>query len=156
MSSLWRLKRRTKVENVFGIIKGVLIVLLLLSSYQDIKKKEIGLLPMAIGIAIIFFLNFLNYENINWTEKALAVSIGGVLIFLSFISKGQIGIGDGLLFAVIGFGVGFWNSLSILMCSLLIASVFSCYLIIIKKKRKSTEIPFVPFVTIGYITWLIF
>lgn len=156
------LDKRMKKGNVGNMrevpweIKISLAVLLLICSYGDIKRREISLFPMLIVSAFIMFFSFISHtQGMGWIDRLYGAGIGVLLIVISLITKGQIGMGDGFLFIVIGFGVGFWNSFSVLIYSLIFVCIGACCLLGFKKKQKKTEVPFVPFIGLGYISLVI-
>ena len=81
-------------------------------------------------------------------ERIAGLSIGFVLLILNRITRGQVGIGDGLIFCVTGISLGFYINSILLVYSLFIAAIFSCFYIIIKKVGRKTTIPLMPFVLI--------
>lgn len=69
-------------------------------------------------------------------------------------------MGDGFLFLVTGIFLGGGKNMELLMISLLYAALFSLGLIVFgkvkgKAGRKEKEIPFIPFVFLGYATMLL-
>ena len=77
--------------------------------------------------------------------------IGFIIMGISILTKGGIGLGDGGLLCVMGLYVGFYKNLEIFLLALLMASICGIVLLLIKKADRKTELPFVPFLTIAYI-----
>ena len=151
--------KKGKVRNMEQVpweVKISLAVLLVICSYGDIKRRQISLFPMLIASAFIVFFSLISYtQGMGWIDRVYGAGIGTLLIVISLVTNGQIGMGDGFLFIIIGFGIGFWNSFSVLIYSLIFVCIGACYLLGIKKKQKKTEVPFVPFIGLGYISLLI-
>lgn len=95
-----------------------------------------------------FFLVFI--PGISPTEAAGGASIGIFLMMVSVVTKGQIGIGDGIICCFTGAACGFSENISILFIGLLLSAITATFLLIGKKSRKKTEIPFVPFLFLSY------
>ena len=70
-------------------------------------------------------------------EKMLWILYGIVLLLLfllSFVSKGGIGSGDGLLFVVIGIFLGGACVLTILLYAVILSGGYALYLFVFRKK----------------------
>lgn len=79
--------------------------------------------------------------------------ISAFLIFLLIyiVSKGHMGMGDTKYTAIIAFHFKFFFWLqSIILCSL-IALIVSTTLLITKKIKRDTPIPFIPFLVSGWV-----
>ena len=124
-----------------------------INNWKDIRKKEISV--PAIGLFAIWGIAraFLN-ENIC-LEWLGALSLGILLIALSIISKGEIGMGDGMVLSALGTVLTFSQLLSVLMLGLLCCGISGFFLLAMGKISKKTEIPFVPFLLLGYIGGLV-
>ena len=120
----------------------VVTCMLLINSITDLVRKEICLkLTLTAGIAgVIYQLAYMRSGLIN---VLLSLIPGAVLIFLSVITKGQIGAGDGIVVLCIGTWLDLYNSLNILMTGMFLAALGSVFLFFLKRKVK--ELPFVPF-----------
>lgn len=124
--------------------------MLIYCGMKDLKCRKISLFIVAIAfISMLALLPF--YKNISCFDIIGGFLVGVTLIIISKISRGQIGIGDGLIFCVTGIGLGFWNNVCLLLYSLFLAAIFAGFIFIIKHTNKKQFIPFVPFVCIGYV-----
>lgn len=132
------------------VIKLVLGGMLIICSWSDIRKKIISFQVLIIAVSIIL-ITLLIQNNLWVWERIIGIGIGGILLVLSKITRGQIGLGDGLLFCVTGLAIGGWNNLLLLSYSLCLAFIYSSVIWIRKWTNKYKTIPFVPFVLLGYI-----
>lgn len=137
-----------KVEQIF------VLAFLGINSWKDIRKREVSLLATGI-FAVIGIINALWHGTICW-EWIGAVGLGTALIALSVVSKGAVGMGDGLVLAALGTVLTFGELLGVFMMGLLCCSVWGIILLILPSTGKKTEIPFVPFLLLGYIGGLIY
>lgn len=72
------------------------------------------------------------------------------LLLLSFLTRHGIGYGDVKMFAWLGFCVGVFDTYYILFYSVLAAAIAGVYLLLVKKVEKRKELPFAPFVFVGF------
>lgn len=79
---------------------------------------------------------------------------GTFLLVTSRISKNAIGAGDGLIVLITGWFLGAGAATEILFWSLLCSAVFGIVLIMVRKASRKTEIPFIPFLLLGYLVRL--
>jgi leader peptidase (prepilin peptidase)/N-methyltransferase len=77
--------------------------------------------------------------------------LGLGLVLLSKATGGKIGIGDGLVLAVTGMGLGFWTNMELFAIALSLAAVFSIGLLVIRKANRNKAIPFMPFLMGAYL-----
>ncbi len=134
-----------------AIIKSIIIlVFLLISTVLDIKNKNIPIILILICGAALLLLSILD-QNMNWTVSLLGTLLGGILLLLSKILNGAIGMGDGCIILLVGFVMGLYGGCVVLFYSLFLAAIFSVILLCLKKCKKKDSIPFVPFVLISYL-----
>ena len=137
--------------------QGVLLGILGLCAAEDVKKRSITSLYLAIFGAVGIVIHLFGRE-LSWPGIGLGVAVGVVLLLLSRLTRGSIGMGDGLVFCVTGIFLGGVCNLELLMISLLYAAFFSLGMLTFGKKYKNRwkrEIPFLPFVFLGYATLLV-
>lgn len=94
-------------------------------------------------------------HNRSVAEIFLGIGVGLVICILSRCTGGSIGAGDGLILTVTGVFLGGSANLELLLTSLLYAAVFSLGILTFGKKNRRQEIPFVPFLLLGYLTMII-
>ncbi len=123
----------------------LVLLILLIISYLDIKKKEISL-PALLALA---FTGLINIFCLKGFASPLSLVPGIILLFISFISGQALGLGDGLLIFVMGTILNFYEITFVLLFALLFASIISVRLFL-KTKNKSTTIAFSPFIFISY------
>lgn len=120
--------------------EAVTIILISLNSIQDIRKKEIYLLPTIAALVLGIF--FKTSGLLDSSEFFSAYIPGLLMILISVMCKGQIGMGDGILVLALGS----WNSLDsmvFIICLGLIIAAAAAGIMWIRGKRKC-EMPFVP------------
>lgn len=130
-------------------MRGIIVAVLLWNSIYDLKYKKISMPVTGIGIFIAVIVLILS-SKYTWINAISGMSTGFFIIICSFLSRGQIGIGDGIICCFTGIGCGFFENLSILFLALFLSAIVSIILLIREKVGKKTKIPFVPFLFIGY------
>lgn len=131
-------------------IKVLVGIMLCICGIKDMRTKTVPL--YIIGITAVLLCIALPFAG----KMVIIDIIGGIfpgllLLIVSKVSRGQIGMGDGIVFCVTGIGLGLWLNIWLLMYSLLLAAVFGLLLMIVKRAGKRRAIPFMPFVFIAYI-----
>ncbi len=120
------------------------MIFLIISAFTDFKERKIYL-----HIAVLFFIagmliNIMKL-NINLVDAICGMSIGFLLIGLSFITEEKIGKGDGIVFFVTGVYLGFFGNLLLLAMSVFLCACFSAGALIMKKADRNSRIPMIPF-----------
>ncbi len=138
-----------------NIIKMVVVAAVLLwNSIYDLNYKKISIPVTFLGMIMgVFFIIITLIKNNGYyiiIEALGGVSVGIFLILCSFFTRGQIGIGDGIICCFTGLFYGFFENLSMLFIGLLLSALVSFLLLLSKKAGRKTEIPFVPFLFLGY------
>lgn len=103
---------------------------------------------LAIALALIY--NFFDFKNLlfNFLPAALGGFVFFLIIFL--ISQGKwLGFGDVKLVFLLGLFLGFPNILVALFLSFTIGAIIGIGLIILKRKKLKSEVPFAPFLVLG-------
>lgn len=130
------------------------LVILIVGSIWDIRERKLpaGLLILnLLAGGILLAVN----RDIDWRKDwllyAAGILIGLLLLLLGRFCDGCIGTADGIMTAIIGGLIGYRDTLLLLMNAIFAAAVFSVLLIVIKKARRGTVIPFIPFMLLGYL-----
>ncbi len=137
---------------VATIATFILLTIQLISSISDLYSKTIPLKLMFFGLIAGLLLFIFFYK----TSALIMCTLGGIIAFaltklLIIISRRQVGGGDLALMTVTGFFSGIDSFLSILFISVILAGIYSLFLIFIKKENKKAEIPFAPFVLLATV-----
>ena len=133
------------------IFKIGILIIFVISSIEDIRKKEILLweiLACAIlSVAAVLMSFYKGSPDI--IDILLSLLPGALLLLLSFISREGIGYGDGLIILAAGPALGFYDLLTTLMTAIILSGLFSGILLIFKKAKRNTRIAFAPFLAVG-------
>lgn len=130
-------------------VKICMAVLLGINTWTDIRKKEICL-----PVLFIFLTGGILWrirQGLLWPAGIISMGIGVFIILIALISGGMVGFGDGLLILTMGSVLRAGELAGILGGALLLCGIYSGIEYLILKKSRSEEIPFVPFLLIGYL-----
>ncbi len=127
------------------------VFILLADSVRDVKKREIYPLFTLVGLAEgILCRAFL--DRMPAMDILLSLVPGMVMLIAAVFSSGQVGRGDALAVFFTGIWSGPWDVWGIFFAAVFLAAAFAGGLWI--RKRKNAEIPFVPFLALGFIGYL--
>jgi leader peptidase (prepilin peptidase)/N-methyltransferase len=129
-------------------------IFLAISAIIDIKRKEVSI-KILIVFGVVGLIFYIIGQPISLLEEVGGVVIGVLILLLYRITKGEIGEGDGWLLIVTGIFLGISRNFELLMSGLLLAAVCSLFLLLFKKAGKKKEIPFIPFLFLGYMGMVI-
>lgn len=118
------------------------------SAWKDWRSREIPL-----SLAAVYALGGILcgvLENRTVYDRVLPLGIGAVFLAIAFLSGGVFGIGDGWILVALGCFLDADMYVRTLMIGMLSATVFSGVLLAVFKKNGKTEIPFAPFLLLGY------
>ena len=134
-------------------IPGSLVAggLLIANMIQDIRKREIVLLPTLLVLAagVILQIMAVSTGKAETGPWPLALLPGAVLLLLSIAAAGTIGFGDGLAVCAAGIWCGPEQMLFALFFALLLVPAAAAVLRL--RKKRFRELPFLPFLLAGYV-----
>lgn len=130
-------------------IEILLIIVLGINAGMDIYKKRISIVGTGIGIIGIIIGVVLKCIELN-PQMLLGAIVGIIFIVMNLLLNINIGVGDGILITILGISIGFWGVMMTTIYALMLAAVAGVLIIKLKHKSKKYEIPFVPFLLMGY------
>ena len=128
----------------------LMMLILIISGICDIKNKAISmkiLIPAGV-ISLVCGICQLYYGTTIYSEICSLIP-GGIVLALAYLTKEQIGYGDGLVILALGPVFGLINVIIGLCAAFVISALFSMALLISKKAGKKSSLPFLPFLTAG-------
>ncbi|MCM1569456.1 MAG: prepilin peptidase [Roseburia sp.] len=129
---------------------GMFIYLLLLSYFDCREKKVPCVLLTAGGTAVILAVGLeVLWGEKGWIEAVYGLFPGCLLILTSVLTR-KAGMADGIVLLVLGAAEGFKRSLLLLCGSLLLLASYSIVLILLRRAKMNSTIPYLPFVCIVY------
>ena len=132
------------------MIKLFLLGFSITACVYDLKSRQIPVLLFLI-FGLTGMVLYPIYGTNTFIDELYGVIIGVVFIAISYISKGQLGMGDSLAILITGICQGGTKVAFSCIYALFAASIFSLGLMIIKRYKKDHTIPFIPFLTAGIV-----
>lgn len=126
------------------------ICYLLVNAWTDGKERVIDIRCTILYFIVSSIILLYQKESFLW----FGLLPGLVLMLLSIFYRKQIGIGDGIMVAVIGLVVGLKEILMILQIGFFCAGIWGTILHM-RKKGQNNVIPFAPCLLLGYIIRLL-
>lgn len=140
--------------SVIAVLNCLFLSALIVLSGIDIGHK-------IVPDKILIFMFVLALPAIYFSDNGIITHIIGFFLvsvpflIVALLTNG-IGGGDIKLYAVIGLFLGWKITIVSLLITLILASIFSIILMIAKKATKKSQIPLVPFISIGTFISLLF
>lgn len=136
------------------IIPVLTITWLFLCSWQDIRRKKISI-PLILGGLAALLMGAWFCQKLNVGSRLGGLSLGILLLGMNPVTRGQVGIGDGLIVCIMGLCLGFNQSVLLLLYALVGAAFLSGILLMVFHVNRKMTIPFVPFLLLGYLGVLV-
>lgn len=127
-----------------------LVCLFGLTAFDDIKTKQVRLAEI-IGFGALGLLFNAIYQPHSLLSIFGGVMIGCLIYIYSIVSNEKIGKGDGLIVMVAGLYLGFSETVMLLWISSTLAAVVGTIMVKKHGARMDIELPFVPFLLMGYL-----
>lgn len=123
-------------EILLGIALGIL-------SFQDLKRQQISLWVVlaaaGCGMAVLCLQTFH-----GWPDLMCRLLPGLALLLASLLSRGRIGIGDGMVFLVCGLYLSAERTFGLVTGAVLAAAAVAAVLLLTGKKSRDGTFAFVP------------
>ena len=132
------------------------VVWLGMLSYSDLRRREVPLWQLIIGmvplfIGIFFSLTMKSDGNLgSFRDIGLCLVPGGLFLLIGLLT-GKAGMADGIVLCLVG---GIWGkeiSFITMTVGLFFSSVCSILLLISHKAKGKTQIPFIPFMAVAWM-----
>lgn len=134
-----------------GIPEGIAVVFLSICAVFDIRKREIPLALLMLGMITAAGIDVWQMVNrtLSIAEVGAALLPGTFFLAVSFLTGEKVGYGDGLLLLTEGLLAGLYRCCFALLIGLVTACVCSLLLLVFRRVQKNSVIPFAPFLAIG-------
>lgn len=132
--------------------KCIVFLFLIVGMVLDFKNKSI---PkeyvyvwslVAIAYAIFYLIN-----GKSILGMVIALIPGVVSLFLSFVTKEQIGIGDGIVILLAGFFLNIKDVIGMVFVALIVLTIVTMVFLVTHLVSGKSRIPFIPFLFVGHL-----
>lgn len=116
----------------------------LVSAFEDIKHRSIGILPGGLAFAIGTILFFITGGKA--ADYLLSLIPGALILIMSVLSRGRIGLGDAMFISVSGVFMGMEKTVCIVIAAWFacaITGLFACLWRFASGGVKTMSLPFV-------------
>ena len=128
---------------------------LLVCTVIDLKTKKVYPWMCIVNYVLVIGIKIL-LNKIELKALLLGLAISAILFAVSIITKEAIGRGDVWILLTLTGILNGEGVLEILFTALFICSVFSIVMLATKKMKMKNALPFVPFLLIGNVLWILF
>jgi leader peptidase (prepilin peptidase)/N-methyltransferase len=118
------------------------------NAWMDIKKQQISLLSAVVFAVIGIGMSWYS-QNLD-LESFIPLCVGVLFLCISVMTRGELGMGDGILLLALGTMLSLDELLVLLVLAMAGCGVYSGFLLLVRKKNRHTRIPFLPFLLAGY------
>lgn len=133
-----------------GCIKNICVLAFLgVNSWIDIRKKQVSLLVIVIFTA--FGIMWTVWSHGSALDFLLCAGTGLVFVGISILTEGAVGMGDGWMIMALGTVMQPPGFFSMIFIASLCSAVWAGIMFMIFHRNGHTEIPFVPFLLLGYM-----
>ncbi|RRD95052.1 hypothetical protein EII17_04585 [Clostridiales bacterium COT073_COT-073] len=139
--------------NAFWVRNLWMLTLFLVSTAEDIRKKEI---PIEFYLVFLVPVVILHLAQADWINPLVALGLYGIFYLLARYSKQAIGYGDAVAIPTLCLLGGYQTGGVIVLMALILVGILGLILLVIKKANRKTEVPFIPFLTMAYLIYLWF
>ncbi|MCM1057030.1 MAG: hypothetical protein NC517_05420 [Firmicutes bacterium] len=121
-------------------------------SIMDARCKRVPVWILWLGGAAA--AGMLLYEGINgrlngWQE-CRALLPGAILLAVAYVT-GKAGMADGVILMLLGIFMGYEGCVAASLGGLFLIALFAGVLLALRRVKKDTRIPFVPFLAVGWL-----
>ena len=130
-----------------------MISMLVIQSVWDCRYRQIPISVTVIGgfVGLIFSM----LEKRAPTDVFMGLLPGIVCLFIGWITREAVGYGDGFLLCAMGMYLSVEGIVAIIMGASFFAGILGMILIIFRKKKGTDQLPFVPFLLVAAVIYLI-
>lgn len=133
--------------------KAVCLVFLSVCAVWDIRERKIPFMWICLTGVLSLVMAVLEEQLLF---SALGILPGMILVVMSLITKGGVGMGDAYVCMVTGCFTGMWGSFLVIITGSLLVSVWGMVNIFIRHLSIKRSVPFTPFLLLSYIIVIFF
>ena len=123
-------------------------VCLLMQAVWDFRTKELPLwITIVLGSCGLIYSLYIKREG--W-DMIFALLPGLFCLVIGYITRQSVGYGDGILIGVLGLFYTWKEIFEICSIAIMVAGFVGLILLVIFKKNGKYEIPFIPFLFLGW------
>ncbi len=127
------------------------MVLLFAASAEDIREKRVSIYYLLAGVSlsVMYAVYGMVWQDVDILYIIAGFIPGIVMVLLSLVAAGGIGIGDGLMIFSLGPLLGAEKMCIAVMVAFLLSAAACCILLVFRKITLKGNLAFLPFLTAG-------
>lgn len=131
------------------LLQAILFPFLAVLTYYDLKYKKIPVVLLLIMgiVGIVYTIIIEDYDNFL---RYMGIFMGLIFLSLSFVSHEAIGKGDALVFVILGWFLGIYETIFLLFVAFSLSAAVSVVLLVCRKGNFMTSFPFLPFLYLAF------
>lgn len=129
-------------------------ILLVCEGMRDFCKKEISV-PVCLGFGVAGLLLHIPDMRQMWISVLGGILLGLLVLGVAYISRGNIGCGDGVILMATGALLGGYRNLMLFMYALFLCCFVCVGLLLFRRVGRKSGIAFVPFMLPAYLIIII-
>lgn len=134
----------------------LLLLYLVILSIYDCREKQVPAVFLYVGIGLTALWLVSGGRNLQEIGTLLLGMLPGLFLLLVAFATKKAGYGDGIVLAVAGAVLGYRQAVLVFCIGLLLVSLVSMLLLLLRKVNGRTKIPFLPFLTAAYVVqWVL-
>ena len=130
-------------------IEVSIFIVLIFLGIEDVKSFEVNDELFYLLIILNFSSIYMHYYLFSFLDFICLIVIFHILYIFT---RGGLGYGDIKIFCVLALNLNLFEGVYLLIFTFLYAGFFAIGLIILKKVKRKTKLPLVPFIAISYLT----
>ena len=136
----------------------IVFLFLAIGAIYDLKSKYIPKRYLFIGgicaITYLIFVSINEKSPESIINAVIGIIPGLVSLFFAFVTKEQIGFGDGWVIFISGIFLGIKKMCGTIFIAFMFLTVVAIILLITHRAKRKSTVPFIPFLLIGQIVIL--
>lgn len=130
------------------------VILLGICAVMDCMYQKVWMPLVAFMVFCILICKGIG-GDFSWMEVLCGVGTGVFFYLSSLLTRGQIGRADAVLLGVLAATLDPWRGMGFVFCSLMAAFCVAVLLMAVWHKKRTTRMPMVPFMWVGYVMMLL-
>lgn len=140
---------------------GLTIIWLSALSILDIRKRNVPVWLLAAGgimaVVVTVYRQNVSCEYTRTGHGLIGMAmLPGILLLATAFATKKAGYGDGIVLMILGVLAGGEKCLLIFAISLFLGAFVSLILLVFRKVKRDTKIPFLPFLAVGWLAVMVF
>lgn len=129
---------------------------LVVGTFFDIKKKQLPKLYLFVWLVFDAIWLGLDWQSLVLNRLIICLLPGMIMLVLAFLTKEQLGYGDGMVLILMGCLQEMRSLCVVLLYAFFGAACVSGILCLFKKANRKTKLPFLPFLFLTQLIYAVF